>query len=70
MVNRFSAGYLAVECLDKNDEMEQICGLCGVIPEAILGKSLCHINPIHYGLWIFSMGVRGAIIPPTKTLKL
>ena len=47
MVNRCSAGYLAVECLDKNDEMEQICGLCGVIPEAILGKSLCHINPIH-----------------------
>ena len=32
------SGYLAVECLDVDGEMDQICGLCGIIPEAILGK--------------------------------
>ena len=27
-----------MECLDANDEESQVCGLCGVIPEAVLGK--------------------------------
>ena len=31
------SGYLALECLDADDEESQICGLCGIIPEAILG---------------------------------
>ena len=31
-------GYLALECLDADDEKTQICGLCGVIPEVILGE--------------------------------
>lgn len=26
-----------MECLEANDEESQVCGLCGVIPEAVLG---------------------------------
>ena len=41
-------GYLAVECLDSEVDMDQICGLCGIIPEAILGKiRLPNVNIIH-----------------------
>ena len=31
-------GYLAIECLDLNEEESQVCGFCGVVPEAVLGK--------------------------------
>ena len=28
-----------MECLDDDEETSQICGLCGIIPEAVLGKN-------------------------------
>ena len=28
-----------MECLDDDEETSQICGLCGVIPEAVLGEN-------------------------------
>ena len=34
-----TAGYLAMESLDDDDETGQICGLCGIIPEAVLGEN-------------------------------
>ena len=47
----FLTGYLAVECLDNEVEMDQICGLCGIIPEAILGKRrLPNVNMTHAAL--------------------
>ena len=36
------AGFLAAECLDSNPECEQICGLCGINPEVVLGESHCN----------------------------
>ena len=37
-LNWYNAGFLAVECLDANSEVDQICGLCGIVPEYILGE--------------------------------
>ena len=36
-------GYLAVEALDDDDEMSQICIFCGIIPEVVLGVAF-HIS--------------------------
>ena len=34
-----TAGYLAMESLDDDEETGQICGLCGIIPEVVLGEN-------------------------------
>ena len=28
-----------MECLDNDEETSQVCGLCGIIPEVVLGEN-------------------------------
>jgi len=41
---RLTAGFLALEALDKDEEESQICGLCGIVPDMALsdgGEDIC-----------------------------
>ena len=40
--------YLAIECLDQNEEESQLCDLCGVVPEVVLGELSNSIKSNYY----------------------
>ena len=34
----FVSGFLGLEALDEDDQISQICGYCGIVPELCLGE--------------------------------
>jgi hypothetical protein len=50
-------GYLALESLDADEEDSQICGLCGIVPEAILGEWILvdvKLSPTPHSIMVYS----------------